>query len=162
MIISKTRELEIPVIFLTADEDTNTETKGFEMGVSDYIRKPFNPEVLLKRIDNVVSVQKEMNNLKTEATTDKLTGFLNKAATNAQMPSLCVSSVGALMMIDLDSFKLVNDIYGHEMGDEVLISFARIIRDTVPAGSKCGRIGGDERSATESKPRKQLLPSQQT
>ena len=135
---------EIPVIFLTADEDTNTETKGFEMGVSDYIRKPFNPEVLLKRIDNVVSVQKEMNNLKTEATTDKLTGFLNKAATNAQMPALCVSSVGALMMIDLDSFKLVNDIYGHEMGDEVLISFAQIIRDSIPAGSKCGRIGGDE------------------
>lgn len=143
--IEKERKIgETPVIFLTADEDTNTETRGFEVGVSDFIRKPFNPEVLLRRIDNVVNVQKEMINLKNEATTDKLTGFLNKAATNAQMPGICVSSEGCLMMIDLDSFKLVNDIYGHEMGDEVLISFSQVIRDTVPAGSKCGRIGGDE------------------
>ena len=135
---------ETPVIFLTADEDTNTESRGFEMGVSDYIRKPFNPEVLLRRIDNIVSKQKEMLSLKNEASIDKLTGFLNKAATNAQLSTICTSVTGCLMMIDLDSFKLVNDIYGHEMGDKVLISFAEIIKSTVPENSKCGRIGGDE------------------
>ena len=135
---------EIPVIFLTADEDTETETRGFEVGVSDFIRKPFNPDVLLKRIDNVVSMQKEMLNLKGEATIDKLTGFLNKAATTTELSKMCSDKTGCLMMIDLDSFKLVNDIYGHEMGDRVLISFADIIRDTVPQGSKNGRIGGDE------------------
>ena len=48
------------------------------------------------------------------------------------------------MMIDLDSFKLVNDIYGHGMGDKVLIACAGIIKNAVPAGSRCGRIGGDE------------------
>ncbi len=42
---------ETPVIFLTADDKTGTESKGFEVGVSDFIRKPFNPEVLLRRID---------------------------------------------------------------------------------------------------------------
>ena len=51
------------------------------------------------------------------------------------------------MMIDLDSFKLVNDIYGHEMGDKVLIACSNIIREAVPSGSKCGRIGGDEFTA---------------
>ena len=66
---------ETPVIFLTADDKTGTESKGFEVGVSDFIRKPFNPEVLLRRIDNVISMQKEMNSLKNEATIDKLTGF---------------------------------------------------------------------------------------
>ncbi len=135
---------EIPVIFLTADENTGTESRGFEEGVADFIRKPFNPDVLLKRIDNVISMQKEMLNLKSEATLDKLTGFLNKAATGAELSKACSSGYGALLMIDLDSFKLVNDIYGHEMGDKVLISFARIIEDTVPKGSKNGRIGGDE------------------
>ena len=135
---------ETPVIFLTADEDTSTESRGFDMGVSDYIRKPFNPEVLLRRIDNIVSMQKEMISLKNEAAIDKLTGFLNKAATSSQLTATCSASSGCLMMIDLDSFKLVNDIYGHEMGDKVLISFANIIRETVPEGSKCGRIGGDE------------------
>ena len=133
-----------PVIFLTADEDTDTETRGFEVGVSDFIRKPFNPEVLMRRIENSVSHSEEVQTLKSEATTDKLTGFLNKAATTTELSKTCTSESGCLMMIDLDSFKLVNDIYGHEMGDKVLISFANIIREVVPEGSKCGRIGGDE------------------
>lgn len=135
---------ETPVIFLTADDKTGTESKGFEVGVSDFIRKPFNPEVLLRRIDNVISMQKEMNSLKNEATIDKLTGFLNKAASNSMLSQVCLLGVGTLMMIDLDSFKLVNDLYGHEMGDKVLISFAKIIRETLPKGSTYGRIGGDE------------------
>ena len=135
---------ETPVIFLTADEKTGTESKGFEVGVSDFIRKPFNPEVLLRRIDNVISMQKEMDSLKNEATIDKLTDFLNKAATNSKLTQVCLLGVGTLMMIDLDSFKLVNDLYGHEMGDKVLIAFANIIRETLPKGSTYGRIGGDE------------------
>ena len=135
---------ETPVIFLTADDKTGTESKGFEVGVSDFIRKPFNPEVLLRRIDNVISMQKEINSLKNEATIDKLTGFLNKAASNSRLSQVCLLGVGTLMMIDLDSFKLVNDLYGHEMGDKVLISFAKIIRETLPKGSTYGRIGGDE------------------
>ncbi|MBR6274644.1 MAG: response regulator [Lachnospiraceae bacterium] len=149
--LAKLRELEkekgfheIPVIFLTADDTTGTESKGFEVGVSDYIRKPFNPEVLLRRIDNVISMQSEVINLKNEATIDKLTGFLNKAATGTELTKMCAEKTGCLMMIDLDSFKLVNDIYGHEMGDRVLFSFAQIIKSTVPAGRKNGRIGGDE------------------
>ena len=133
-----------PIIFLTADEDTSTETRGFEEGVSDFIRKPFNPDVLLKRISNVISMQSEMLSLKDEATIDKLTGLYNKAATGVELSKVCSDSTGCLAMIDLDSFKLVNDIYGHEMGDKVLISFADIIRENTPEGSRSGRIGGDE------------------
>ena len=147
----KLRELEekkglmkTPVIFLTADEDVDTETRGFEVGVSDFIRKPFNPDVLIRRLDNILSNSQEMQSLKSEATIDKLTGFLNKSATGVELSKMCSDTTGCLMMIDLDSFKLVNDIYGHEMGDKVLIAFADIIRDTIPSGSKFGRIGGDE------------------
>lgn len=136
--------MKTPVIFLTADEDVDTETRGFEVGVSDFIRKPFNPDVLLRRLDNILSNSQEMQSLKSEATIDKLTGFLNKGATGVELAKLCTENTGCLMMIDLDSFKLVNDIYGHEMGDKVLIAFAQIIKDTVPTGSKNGRIGGDE------------------
>ena len=136
--------MKTPVIFLTADEETDTETRGFEVGVSDYIRKPFNPDVLLKRINNIMSNSQEMQSLKNEASIDKLTGFFNKAAAAVELSKKCSDSVGCLMMVDLDSFKLVNDIYGHATGDKVLIGFAEIIKDTVPAGSKCGRVGGDE------------------
>ena len=136
--------MKTPVIFLTADEDVDTETRGFEVGVSDFIRKPFNPDVLLRRIDNIMSNSQEMHNLKSEATLDKLTGFLNKGAAAAEFSRTCTEKTGCLMMIDLDSFKLVNDIYGHAMGDKVLISCAEIIKKAVPDGSICGRLGGDE------------------
>ncbi|MCR4779777.1 MAG: diguanylate cyclase [Ruminiclostridium sp.] len=138
---------EVPVIFITANEDTSTESHGFEVGVSDYIRKPFNPDVLLHRINNIVLKQEKLLSLRNEASTDPLTGFLNKAGAGAEMPKLCMTHTGCLMMIDLDSFKLVNDIHGHEMGDEVLKSFSRIISGAVPEGSRCARIGGDEFTA---------------
>lgn len=133
-----------PVIFLTADEDTNTERRGFEVGVSDFVRKPFNPDVLMRRIDNVLLSRSEMKSLKSEASIDKLTGFLNKGASEATLSKVCANTTGCLLMIDLDSFKLVNDIYGHDMGDKVLVGFARIIEHAVPDGSTCGRLGGDE------------------
>ena len=135
---------QTPVIFLTADEDTNTETRGFEMGVSDFVRKPFNPDVLMRRIDNVMSSRSEMQNLKSEASIDKLTGLLNKGASESEMTRVCANMTGCLMMIDLDSFKPVNDTYGHDMGDKVLFGFASIIRNAMPDGSTCGRLGGDE------------------
>ena len=144
------RELEIPeipVVFLTADEENETETKGFESGVSDYIRKPFYPDVLLKRIHNIIDHQERMMKFEEEATTDKLTGFLNKVSANERLSAACSSRTGCLMMIDLDSFKLVNDIYGHEMGDRILIAFAELIRSELPPKSIYGRMGGDEFSA---------------
>ena len=66
--LGKLRQLEqlkglmkTPVIFLTADEDVDTETRGFEVGVADFIRKPFNPDVLLRRIGNIMSNSQEMS-----------------------------------------------------------------------------------------------------
>ena len=135
---------EIPVVFLTADEETSTESRGFEAGVSDYIRKPFEPEILVKRINNILEKQEKLHHFQDEATRDKLTGFLNKAATNEKLRVECKRTEGYLMMIDLDSFKLVNDIYGHDMGDKVLISFAEILKANLTENSIMGRVGGDE------------------
>ena len=135
---------EIPVIFLTADETADTEKQGFEAGVSDYIRKPFDPDILLRRVNNIVAKEKRLSSLRAEADTDKLTGFLNKAASHRIISGLCSSDLGCLMIIDLDSFKLVNDLFGHKMGDNVLICFAALLRGIVPEGSRIGRIGGDE------------------
>ena len=135
---------ETPVVFLTAAEGADAETHGFEAGVSDYIKKPFVPEVFLRRINNVLSKQEKMLNFKNEATIDKLTGFLNKGAAGVEFSRMCSSESGCMLMIDLDSFKLVNDIYGHETGDEVLISFSRIVSAALPKESRVARFGGDE------------------
>ena len=149
--LRRLRELEqemgyekTPVVFLTADEGTDTESCSFKAGVSDYIRKPFRAEVLLGRINNILARQETLRSLRSDASTDKLTGFLNKTAAAEELRRVCGVQTGCLMMIDLDAFKLVNDIYGHDMGDRVLKGFADIVRSNVPEGSRCGRIGGDE------------------
>lgn len=135
---------KVPVIFLTADEDSASESRGFDMGVSDYIRKPFNPDILIRRVENIINTHGQMLKFEEQATIDKLTGFLNKSATNERMSELCAHASGCLCIIDLDSFKLVNDIYGHDTGDAVLTSFAEIIRENMPYNGTFGRIGGDE------------------
>ena len=136
--------IQTPVVMLTADEDKTNESKGFEMGVSDYIRKPFDPDVLVRRVENIISTRGRMLKFEEEATIDKLTGFLNKYNANEQIGAICGTKVGTLMIVDLDSFKLVNDIYGHDMGDRVLAKFSQILRDNMNFPAIFGRIGGDE------------------
>ncbi|MBP5311100.1 MAG: response regulator, partial [Lachnospiraceae bacterium] len=80
---------EVPVIFLTADEKGETEKQGFEASASDFIRKPFDPDVLVRRVESILSKQKRISRLSQEASTDKLTGFLNKAAILDRFPGIC-------------------------------------------------------------------------
>ena len=138
---------EVPVVFLTSADDPVTERRGFEYGVSDFIRKPFDPDVLCSRIQNIISNIRQIRSLKTEAETDMLTGLLNKSAAIAEMTRRCAESSGCLMMIDLDAFKMVNDIYGHDMGERLLKAFSHILTESVPPESVTGRLGGDEFAA---------------
>ena len=134
----------VPIMYMTQDENEEEEGKVFDMGASDYIRKPFSANSLLTRIENVFNNLELIRDLTAEATIDKLTGFLNKAASQSVFPNLCEKETGVLMIIDLDSFKPVNDIYGHATGDKLLTSFAELIRGNIKANDVAGRIGGDE------------------
>ena len=134
----------IPFMFMTADPNEEAESKGFDNGAMDFIRKPFTPDVLLRRVGNILQTVEQIQGLKKHASTDALTGLLNKASSEEELKNTCQISAGALMMIDLDSFKLVNDIHGHAMGDKILISFADIIRSAVRPSDILGRMGGDE------------------
>ncbi len=143
--LEKEKEIpEVPVIFLTADENIDSESRSFDLGVSDYIRKPFDPDVLIRRVTNVINTRGQMLKYEEQATVDMMTGFLNKAAAEEQIEQLCKHKSGYLCVIDLDSFKLVNDIYGHDMGDNVLKAFAGVLKDSFPFEATFGRIGGDE------------------
>ena len=135
---------EIPVIFLTAEDGQEQETRGLESGAMDYIKKPFDPEVLLSRVHKILDIQKQMKYFARNAETDQLTGFLNKAASEARMDRLCAEEAGLLCVLDLDAFKMVNDIFGHDMGDQILIMFSRVLKKNLRKDDECGRIGGDE------------------
>ncbi len=83
------------------------------------------------------------------AITDPLTGVLNRRGTfemleRAQAEARKTGGTLALAMVDIDHFKRFNDRFGHALGDEVLRFVARHLLDRVPAGSKVGRIGGEE------------------
>ncbi len=136
--------LHTPVIFLTGESDAVVEQRGLEAGAADFVHKPFDQSVLLSRIKNTIENSKTIVSLKEEASVDKLTGFLNKGAGMERIRELCYTKTGILMVFDLDSFKLINDLYGHQMGDAVLTVFADLVRTHIREGDEISRIGGDE------------------
>ena len=135
---------EIPVIFLTCQENQTYETHGLQLGAMDFLHMPVNPEVLVSRVQKTLLTQRRLLHFEHAAATDNLTSFMNKNASAARMEYLCAHETGMLCILDLDSFKLVNDLYGHDIGDQVLSMFARHLRNIMRAEDECGRIGGDE------------------
>ena len=75
---------------------------------------------------------------------DALTGFFNKAGAEKFLVPFCRKGEGTLMVLDLDNFKLINDLYGHARGDDALVLFAKILRSRCRAGDIICRVGGDE------------------
>ncbi len=140
----ETGRAHVPVMFLTGENDSKTEREGLALGAADYIHKPFNREILVKRIENTIRNNKAIESLAEEAMVDRLTGFLNKARGTERISKLCSRKSGALIIIDLDSFKLVNDLFGHDAGDKVLQAFADIVRANIRETDTVCRIGGDE------------------
>ncbi|MBO4394899.1 MAG: diguanylate cyclase [Eubacterium sp.] len=140
----ETEETSIPIVFLSADDDRHSEELGLAMGVSDYIKKPFEPEILVQRIRNILDQHAEMKRLREEIALDHMTGLLNKESIEKKIRRIVKSRAGCFCVTDLDSFKPVNDMFGHEMGDRVLILFSNILKKSAPSGSVLGRVGGDE------------------
>lgn len=78
------------------------------------------------------------------ATTDALTGLLNRRALFDWAEANPVTDGMAVVMLDLDNFKTINDSFGHAAGDDVLVRFARIVGETVRPGDTATRLGGEE------------------
>lgn len=150
---------EIPVMFLTADSDANTEAKCLEMGAHDYISKPFVPIVMCTRIARTLELEdlrrslamkldekiKEVSVMKDQSSKDALTGLWNRTYSKEQVDGMISNgTTGSLFMIDMDNFKAINDTYGHQAGDSVLQKFAETMRKYAKEGDILCRIGGDE------------------
>ncbi len=135
---------EIPVIFLSADHKEEAETRGLRLGALDFIRKPLVPEILVSRVLNALRTQEKLQQLEHNAMIDRMTGFLNKDTVEDRMEHICRTEAGFLCVLDLDSFKLINDLYGHDVGDRTLILFSNLLKNNMRTEDVCGRIGGDE------------------
>jgi diguanylate cyclase (GGDEF)-like protein len=99
------------------------------------------------KLVNVDRRKRETDMLRKVADADPLTKLLNKKAFQSRVEGIIKSrdaSDSALFFIDLDNFKSINDTFGHQFGDEVLVNTADAIRKTVRVTDIVGRIGGDE------------------
>lgn len=79
-----------------------------------------------------------------EALTDPLTGLVNRRAVFDQFAGKIIDPGIAVIMLDLDHFKAINDRLGHAVGDQVLKHFAEVVRDNTRAGDTAARLGGEE------------------
>lgn len=147
------------IIFLTSKDQDSDIVKGFSLGASDYIKKPFHNEILKSRIlahlnekqikDQLRRENEEMEahmkKLNSMAFRDTLTGLYNRRYVEEQLKGLIIKEEKqvALLMCDVDDFKHINDFYGHEIGDVVLIGIANIIGSAHP-DIHAIRWGGEE------------------
>ena len=147
---------DIPVLLLTSHEAMETKVKGLEQGASDYLTKPFSPEELLARVKVHLKIKALQDDLRANnqllqklAQTDPLTELHNRRHMMETLEaefdrSNRVASPFALLMIDLDHFKQVNDTYGHQLGDRVLQSIAWEIKGSLRQYDSAARFGGEE------------------
>ncbi len=92
-----------------------------------------------------VSSARLMEELSYEATHDALTGLANRAYLSQQIRALASASPSsAVLLLDVDKFKEVNDVLGHDVGDQLLIVIAERLRDCMPESATVARLGGDE------------------
>lgn len=136
----------IPVVFLTVDDQRESEIKGLKMGAMDFILKPFEPRVMLSRIDKILQIEDLRKNLSISARKDVLTGLWNRKQLEDEVERYLdeTGQKAVFIIMDIDNFKQVNDTYGHIMGDAVLECTGKILKNSVGPRDIAARIGGDE------------------
>lgn len=146
---SMAQTAEIPVIFISATDDTHSKVTAFELGCVDYVTKPYAADEILARIQYHLKQKREHDLLGFRAGHDALTGLPNRnllidrlqqAVSYAERYERQV----AVAYIDLDKFKFINDNLGHEAGDQLLVEVARRLLDCVRESDTVSRLGGDE------------------
>ena len=136
----------IPVIFLTARQETEDKIKGFDAGAYDYITKPVALKELLARIKSILQRSKFYEKL---SMTDGLTGLYNRHFFNEEFHYFFnlakrYKMLFSLAIIDIDNLKKINDEHGHAMGDWVLQQYATVTKKTLRKTDVIMRYGGDE------------------
>lgn len=153
---SQPETADIPLIFITALNETEDIVKGFGAGGQDYITKPFNPPELFARIQTHLELKKSREHLQRYARkmekfakTDYLTNLMNRRCMLERMQEEVMRCQRhrnrfSIAIVDIDNFKRINDTYGHDCGDQVLRQFASILKDNVRLVDLVSRWGGEE------------------
>jgi diguanylate cyclase (GGDEF)-like protein len=151
------------IVLLTHRSDRKNLLEALAAGADDFVGKPLDPDQLRARLivaQRIVTLEQELRQLnrqlmernqglKTLSRVDALTGAGNRAAFQEQIELAHANAVRGrrpygIVVCDLDRFKQVNDVHGHQTGDRVLTAAVTAIRDVVRRGDLIFRYGGDE------------------
>ncbi|SFB87823.1 diguanylate cyclase (GGDEF) domain-containing protein [Marinospirillum celere] len=138
--------LSLPIVYLSSETDRQKQFSAMQVGVEGFITKPVIPEELVA----AVALRAErMRSLRALMVRDSLTGLYNHTTTTELIEGALAQAKRkqeslAMVMLDLDSFKEVNDNYGHVAGDQVLLALSRILRHRLRTNDIVGRYGGEE------------------
>jgi len=141
---------DIPVIFVTALSAPEDETRALGAGAADFISKPVNAAVVRARVRTQLTVKRQRDALRALVLTDALTGVANRRAFDERLVAewrRCgrIGLPVALVLVDVDHFKLYNDFYGHPAGDNTLIQVASAMRRAAGrTQDQVARYGGEE------------------
>ena len=133
----------IPIIMLTGKDSEYDEIRGLELGIDDYIVKPFNPSVLIARVKAML--ERKVQSISANPLTFLSGNVIIRSETEKRINS---GIEFAMIYIDLNNFKSFNDKYGFQRGDEVIKNTAgvliRSVRECGQKGDFIGHIGGDD------------------
>ncbi|AZN39464.1 diguanylate cyclase [Paenibacillus albus] len=136
----------VPMIVLSGINDTEDKVRCLDMGVDDYVSKPFDYEELSARIRRILQRNREFEWI---AFRDPLTGLYNRRFFDCQI-EVELSRMSrkpaniSIVLLDVDHFKKVNDTYGHQIGDLVLQHFGQLLQKSLRTSDIVARWGGEE------------------
>lgn len=140
---------DLPVIFLTTREDSDSVTKGFHAGASDFICKSAISDVLLARVNVHIRLSRTLRFLRDISLTDDLTKCYNRRNAMYSLRewfsrSKRYGTTFAMIYFDLNGLKMINDKYGHQAGDLLLRSVVGVVKKLLRESDMLFRMGGDE------------------
>lgn len=140
---------DVPYVVLSATSDADTRIACLDSGATDVLTKPIDTRELAVRLQLHVRQARERQRLREQSYIDELTGLYNRRGTMEALDrelsrTSRTTAPLAVLAIDVDEFKAINDTHGHGAGDDVLAAIAGAILGAVRASDTVGRMGGDE------------------
>ncbi|WP_281889315.1 diguanylate cyclase [Paenibacillus sp. YYML68] len=136
----------VPLIVLSGKDDLDDKVRCLELGADDYVTKPFELRELKARVNRLIHRTRDYESL---AFRDSLTGIFNRRYFEMQYTMELnrmerYEQPLALALIDIDRFKMINDRYGHPIGDQVLMQMSDALRERLRKTDLLARFGGEE------------------
>jgi two-component system cell cycle response regulator len=142
---------DVPLVLVADAAQKGLVLRGFDLGANDHLLRPVDPNELRARVRNQIRRKRYQERLRADldrslelAVTDPLTGLRNRRYVRRHLEGVLRNGGAAVLLIDVDRFKTVNDTLGHAAGDMVLREVAERIRAHIRAADVVARYGGEE------------------